>query len=118
MKRCQRCNSAAINPHIHGRNEGVDLDLCDVCYWRKRAEVVGDTLIRHALVVAAAGYTTAIAAKTDPTVEQEYLAYLIGLYVPDDQISRSVDYVNDSLNRFRANDDEWSRAFRKVAGVE
>ena len=32
------CGSYAINPSDHGRTEGVDLDLCDVCYWRKRAE--------------------------------------------------------------------------------
>lgn len=23
---------------LHGREAGIDLDLCDVCYWRKRAE--------------------------------------------------------------------------------
>lgn len=34
---CKQCNSAAINPHLHGRQAGVDLDLCDVCYWRARA---------------------------------------------------------------------------------
>lgn len=28
----------AINPSHHGRKNDVDLDLCDVCYWRKRAE--------------------------------------------------------------------------------
>ena len=33
----QGCGSYAINPGHHGRTEGVDLDLCDVCYWRKRA---------------------------------------------------------------------------------
>ena len=32
------CWSCAINPHAHGRELGVDLDLCDVCYWRKRAK--------------------------------------------------------------------------------
>jgi hypothetical protein len=31
------CASHAINPHRHGRKPDVDLDLCDVCYWRKRA---------------------------------------------------------------------------------
>jgi hypothetical protein len=31
------CASHAINPHRHGREPDVDLDLCDVCYWRKRA---------------------------------------------------------------------------------
>lgn len=36
--RCKRCGSYAINPHCHGREEDIDLDLCDVCYWRKRAE--------------------------------------------------------------------------------
>lgn len=31
------CGSAAINHHRHGR-DGSDPDLCDVCYWRKRAD--------------------------------------------------------------------------------
>lgn len=34
---CKECGSYAINPHCHGREPGVDLDLCDVCYWRARA---------------------------------------------------------------------------------
>lgn len=34
---CKRCGSFAINPGQHGRDL-TDLDLCDVCYWRKRAE--------------------------------------------------------------------------------
>jgi hypothetical protein len=33
-----KCGSYAINDHMHGRVRGVDLGLCDVCYWRKRAE--------------------------------------------------------------------------------
>lgn len=32
-----KCGSYAINPHLHGR-DGTDLDLCDVCYWRKRVQ--------------------------------------------------------------------------------
>lgn len=35
MSRC-KCGSFAINPSAHGRADGVDLDLCDVCYWRTR----------------------------------------------------------------------------------
>lgn len=35
---CKRCGSYAINPHSYGRQSNTDLDLCDVCYWRKRAE--------------------------------------------------------------------------------
>ena len=38
VRRCARCRSGAINPSDHGRTEGADLDLCDVCYWRKRAQ--------------------------------------------------------------------------------
>jgi hypothetical protein len=34
---CTNCGSYAINYHLHGRDNS-DLDLCDVCYWRKRAE--------------------------------------------------------------------------------
>jgi len=35
VKKCE-CGSYAINDHLHGR-DGTDQDLCDVCYWRKRA---------------------------------------------------------------------------------
>lgn len=35
---CKICNSHAINHDKHGR-DGSDPDLCDVCYWRKRAAV-------------------------------------------------------------------------------
>ena len=35
--KCVKCGSHAINQNHHGRHPGEDLDLCDVCYWRKRA---------------------------------------------------------------------------------
>ena len=38
MNKCTRCGSLAINHGLHGR-DGTDPDLCDVCYWRKRAEI-------------------------------------------------------------------------------
>lgn len=34
--RCEKCGSDEINHHLHGR-DGSDSNLCDVCYWRKRA---------------------------------------------------------------------------------
>lgn len=40
---CKRCGSFAINPKQHGRDL-TDLDLCDVCYWRKRAEEQADRI--------------------------------------------------------------------------
>lgn len=39
--KCSRCGSFAINDHLHGRIKGRDLHLCDVCYWRERAEAHG-----------------------------------------------------------------------------
>lgn len=36
-ERCKLCGSYAINPNLHHREPGVDLDLCDVCYWEVRA---------------------------------------------------------------------------------
>ncbi len=39
--KCSQCPSYAINPHLHGRGDDR-LDLCDVCYWRNRAEKAGD----------------------------------------------------------------------------
>ena len=41
MRQCRVCNSHAINPGHRGRpawKENVDNDLCDVCFWRTRAE--------------------------------------------------------------------------------
>lgn len=38
MNNCKRCGSYAINVNSHGR-DNEDTDLCDVCYWRKRAEL-------------------------------------------------------------------------------
>lgn len=35
---CKQCGSHAINDNLHGRQKGIDLDCCDVCYWRFRAE--------------------------------------------------------------------------------
>lgn len=37
MDQCARCRGFAINLNDHGR-DGGDPDLCDVCYWRNRAD--------------------------------------------------------------------------------
>lgn len=42
--RC-KCGSYAINPELHGRKEGVDLDLCDVCYWKIRFDKLSKTVV-------------------------------------------------------------------------
>ncbi len=41
---CKRCHSYAINMTQHGRDGKSDPDLCDVCYWRHRAEDAEATL--------------------------------------------------------------------------
>jgi hypothetical protein len=38
MKECVNCGRCAINQQ-NGREEGIDIDLCDVCYWKKRAGI-------------------------------------------------------------------------------
>lgn len=43
MSCCKRCRSYAINHHRHGR-DGTDEDLCDVCFWRQRAETAAAAL--------------------------------------------------------------------------
>ena len=42
--RCVKCGSWGINEHQHGRTPGEDLNLCDVCYWRKRAEILEEEM--------------------------------------------------------------------------
>jgi hypothetical protein len=46
---CKRCGSYAINPHLHGRDDSRP-DLCDVCYWRDKAEII-TPLAQHLLYV-------------------------------------------------------------------
>ena len=46
--KCTRCHSHAINEHLHGRFVGNDGELCDVCYWRKRAESNGYGAVQSA----------------------------------------------------------------------
>ena len=40
MDKCKVCGSYAVNDHLYGRKKRIDLDLCDVCYWRKRYKLV------------------------------------------------------------------------------
>lgn len=42
-KKCE-CGSYAINETQHGRKIGTDSNLCDVCYWRKRADLLVNSL--------------------------------------------------------------------------
>ena len=49
-ERCKVCGSYGINQHLHDRITGIDLDLCDVCYWKKRAIVVQCTECRFSRV--------------------------------------------------------------------
>lgn len=43
--KCNRCGSYAINPRSHGRDKGIDLHLCDVCYWRARSNPIANKRI-------------------------------------------------------------------------
>jgi hypothetical protein len=90
-----RCGSMAINQHCHGREPGVDLDLCDVCYWRarcgalskERAEMVqalrnrryrdrtghGMTLRDSAAVFGVSASKLSKWTATDPTTEPDFV---------------------------------------------
>jgi hypothetical protein len=41
MSKPCKCGSWAINLHRHGRDD-TDVESCDVCYWRHRAEAAVD----------------------------------------------------------------------------
>ena len=92
MSKCKRCGSYAINHHKHGR-DGSDDELCDVCYWRKRAET---------LVYAA---TTASLALNDWTH-----TYAPEFYTPESvkesqkriAVSGALAYVADVQKEIRA----------------
>ena len=48
MSQCSQCYSYAINPGHSGRDRKSDVDLCDVCYWRKRADELSDAKAERA----------------------------------------------------------------------
>ncbi len=52
MNKCA-CGSWAINHGSHGR-DGSDGHLCDVCYWRRRAEHAAVAIDRMRVVAVAA----------------------------------------------------------------
>ena len=58
MAQCKKCGSFAINHGIHGR-DGSDPGLCDVCYWRKRADVMAALIRELVSVVTHDGETKA-----------------------------------------------------------
>ena len=62
MIRCERCGSHAVNPGRSGRDMQSDLDLCDVCYWRKRAEQAAEAE-REACAAMVQGWDTAMTDK-------------------------------------------------------
>lgn len=45
-----KCGSLAINNHLHGR-DGTDSELCDVCYWRKRADLGNEVKLQFTSLV-------------------------------------------------------------------
>ena len=49
IKQCA-CGSFAINPNRHGRDVH-NTDLCDVCYWKDRAEKVEQQAARYRKVI-------------------------------------------------------------------
>ena len=51
MSSCKQCGSHAINPGRHGRDD-TDLDLCDVCYWRVRADTAYKAGMERAAEIA------------------------------------------------------------------
>ena len=55
MNKCTECGSYAINHHCHGR-DGSDPELCDVCYWRKRATDYTALEAENARLVERTGY--------------------------------------------------------------
>ena len=76
--KCARCGSQAINDHLHGREKGKDLDLCDVCYWRKRAETLlkkNEDLHKEGMTIYAMmedGRAKAVAKRCAEICEQKF----------------------------------------------
>ena len=118
------CGSYAVNHHCHGR-DGTRDDLCDVCFWRVRAEFAETELARLRELLANAytpkplewGYGTDIYGKR----YARYTGNGITLQVQyDSEIARwewyraadakFVDFVCDSLEDGIAKAEAWHLA--------
>lgn len=86
MNTCKICGSYAINDGKNGRAAGVDLDLCDVCYWQQRAEVMTENY-RLLLIFASDLYDVA----ENGMVDDELLAMRGVAAMVDDDWARLVD---------------------------
>lgn len=61
--RCAKCGSFAINHRLHGR-DGSDPDLCDVCFWRKRAELyLAEKKVLEAVLVSYQNFNSELECK-------------------------------------------------------
>lgn len=65
---CRVCGSFAINHFLHGR-DGSDGDLCDVCYWRKRAEIAMSFVGKDSRVMARDEIKTALWSPSDADLQ-------------------------------------------------
>jgi len=94
--KCSRCGSYAINHNSHGR-DGSDPDLCDVCYWRKRAD--GNEELRWRLSDWQDSFTTAW--KT-PCPDEVHCSCVPALRVKLDKIENLVTTDHESKESFIA----------------
>lgn len=89
MTNCQICKSYAINHDSHGR-DGTDENLCDVCYWRKRAQPALADIEQYRMQMA--GISTAAYGywKKGDSIHPDYLTVALGdvadLYTKYDEL--------------------------------
>jgi len=75
---CTRCGDTIKNSTKHGR-DGKDSELCDVCYWRKRAEHFSNhvsALIDKIMTKTCACGTSFIRCKPMASMEDDYCSWL------------------------------------------
>lgn len=89
-----KCGSYAINPHLHGR-DNTNLDLCDVCYWRKRANSLK----------AVEAITTEIGTIID-FIETDYRRNRTYERPEQEAISRALQKCHDKLRAALGQDNE------------
>ena len=90
---CSECGSFAINHQCHGR-DGSDGHLCDVCYWRKRAEVkqANATLIAAApeLLAALEAVIEWYDMEADHSIEPDFYKRMASCQVSEDMAREAI----------------------------
>lgn len=93
IKKCKVCGSFAINHHLHGR-DGSDDELCDVCFWVKRAKSHDELVqMNQELLAALESVIEWYDMEADHSIEPDFYKRVAACQVSEDMAREAIAKV-------------------------